>query len=121
LDPELAMGLLQRFLAGGAHRRRGPGSATPPPEATAEKKRQGSPPATPTHPLSPRELEVLRLVALGETNQQIAQELHIGLSTVKRNVEHILLKLGVSDRTQAVVKAIELRLLPEGEGGSSHS
>jgi ATP/maltotriose-dependent transcriptional regulator MalT len=62
--------------------------------------------------LSGREREVLGHVVAGRTNRQIAQELHFSLSTVKRHLERINHKLGVSDRTQAVVKAIELGLLP---------
>ncbi len=58
--------------------------------------------------LSAREGEVLRLMAGGKTNQQIARELFISVSTVKKHVHSIISKLGVSDRTQAIVKAIEL-------------
>jgi len=61
--------------------------------------------------LSPRELEVLQLLAQGQTNREIAQNLIVSVSTVKIHVEHILAKLGVSDRTQAAVRAIELGLL----------
>lgn len=63
--------------------------------------------------LSPRELEVLGRVAEGKTNRLIAQELHMSLSTTKRHLERIVAKLGVSDRTQAAVKAIELGVLRE--------
>ncbi len=65
--------------------------------------------------LTARELEVLRLLPLGETNQQIARELGISRTTVKTHVAHIIAKLGVSDRTQAAVRAIELGLLPSQE------
>ncbi|MBV9324194.1 MAG: response regulator [Chloroflexi bacterium] len=58
--------------------------------------------------LSAREHEVLRLLARGLTNREIAEQLIIAASTVKIHVEHILAKLGVSDRTQAAVRAIEL-------------
>ena len=61
--------------------------------------------------LSPREREVLQLLARGQTNREIAQHLTVSSSTVKIHVEHILAKLGVSDRTQAAVRAIELGLL----------
>ena len=61
--------------------------------------------------LSEREYEVLRLLVQGKTNRQIADELTISMGTVKIHVEHILAKLGVSDRTQAAVRAIELGLL----------
>jgi NarL family two-component system response regulator LiaR len=69
--------------------------------------------------LSPRETEVLRLVAGGYTNQQIARDLLISVSTVKKHVRNVISKLGASDRTQAAVRAIELGLLAErGEGQS---
>ena len=61
--------------------------------------------------LSEREYEVLRLLAQGKTNPEIAQQLTISVGTVKIHVEHILAKLHVSDRTQAAVRAIELGLL----------
>lgn len=62
-------------------------------------------------PLTPREREVLQLIARGQTNQQIARELTLSISTVKTHVEHIIGKLGVSDRTQAAVYAAEVGLL----------
>ena len=61
--------------------------------------------------LTPRELEVLRLLAQGKTNREIADQLTVSVGTVKVHVEHILSKLGVADRTQAAVRAIELGLL----------
>ena len=61
--------------------------------------------------LTPRESEVLQLLAQGQTNRQIAHKLTVSVSTVKIHVEHILAKLHVSDRTQAAVRAIELGLL----------
>jgi DNA-binding NarL/FixJ family response regulator len=60
-------------------------------------------------PLTPRETEVLELLTTGQTNQQIAQILTISKGTAKVHVERIIRKLGVSDRTQAAVRAIELR------------
>src|SRR5215211_2016467 len=69
------------------------------------------------NPLTPRETEILGHIASGKTNRQIANELHLSRSTVKRHLEHILPKLGVSDRTQAAVKAVELGLRPPGLGG----
>jgi LuxR family maltose regulon positive regulatory protein len=62
-------------------------------------------------PLSPREQEVLQLVALGLSNQEIADRLVISLHTVKLHVKHLLAKLAVSNRTQAVAYAHELHLL----------
>jgi LuxR family transcriptional regulator, maltose regulon positive regulatory protein len=63
-------------------------------------------------PLSPRELDVLRLLATGRPNRAIAKELVVTLDTVKRHVSHLFSKLGVSNRTQAVARARELGLLP---------
>lgn len=57
--------------------------------------------------LSERELEVLRLMAQGMGNQEIGTALSIGESTVKSHVNRILSKLGVSDRTQAVITAVK--------------
>ncbi|WP_129632835.1 response regulator [Candidatus Oscillochloris fontis] len=58
-----------------------------------------------------REQEVLQLIAEGKTNREIGQILSISIGTVKIHVEHIIAKLGVSDRTQAAVRAIDLGLL----------
>jgi DNA-binding NarL/FixJ family response regulator len=62
-------------------------------------------------PLSPREVEVLRLIAGGRDNPDIARELFISQSTVKRHVEAILGKLGVENRVQAAVAAVRRRLV----------
>ena len=62
-------------------------------------------------PLSERELEVLELIAHGDSNQEIADRLVITLDTVKRHVTHIFEKLGVHNRVQAVAKARALSLL----------
>jgi LuxR family maltose regulon positive regulatory protein len=64
-------------------------------------------------PLSERELEVLHLVARGDSNQQIAEALVIALDTVKRHVTHIFEKLGVNNRVQAVARARALGLLSD--------
>ena len=61
--------------------------------------------------LSERELEVLRLMAQGLSNQDIGTALNIGESTVKSHVTRILSKLGVSDRTQAVIVAVKRGLV----------
>lgn len=61
--------------------------------------------------LSSREQEVLRLVAEGLSNQEIGQRLFISLHTVKSHLKHLMKKLGVRSRTQAVTRARELRLL----------
>ncbi|MFP6678185.1 MAG: response regulator transcription factor [Pirellulaceae bacterium] len=57
-------------------------------------------------PLTRRESEVLKQLALGLTNKEIAQALGISYETVKEHVQHILRKIGVSDRTQAAVWAV---------------
>jgi DNA-binding NarL/FixJ family response regulator len=57
--------------------------------------------------LSPRELEVLRLVAKGLSNKEIGSELHVVEGTIKIHVTNILAKLGVSDRTQAILSAVK--------------
>ena len=68
--------------------------------------------STPAPPaLSPRELDVLRLVADGRSNPEIARALHIGEATVKTHLIHVFEKLGVNDRTRAVTRAMELGLL----------
>ncbi|MGL3149314.1 response regulator [Microbacterium sp. A82] len=61
--------------------------------------------------LSPREIDVLRLVAAGGSNPAIAKSLFIGEATVKTHLLHVFEKLGVSDRTRAVTLALELGLL----------
>ena len=62
-------------------------------------------------PLSPREAEVLEFLVRGKSNQQIARDLFISMSTVKNHVHHIIKKLGVSDRVQAAILAIEHDLI----------
>ena len=62
-------------------------------------------------PLTQRESEVLRQLALGLTNKEIAQALSISYETVKEHVQHILRKVGVSDRTQAAVWAVRKGLV----------
>ncbi len=68
--------------------------------------------ATPSaDPLTDRELEVLHLVAIGRTNQEIADQLVISLSTVKTHITRTYGKLDVTSRTQAIVKARELKII----------
>jgi LuxR family maltose regulon positive regulatory protein len=62
-------------------------------------------------PLSRREVEVLELVAAGRSNAEIARELYLSVGTVKAHVHHIFGKLLVRNRSQAVARARELRLL----------
>ena len=63
-------------------------------------------------PLTSRELEVLRMLAAGRSNQAIARELVVTLDTVKKHVGHVLGKLGAANRTEAVARARELSLIP---------
>jgi len=62
-------------------------------------------------PLTERETEILRLMAGGYSNREIANSLHITEGTIKNHVSNILSKLGVRDRTRAVLKAFELKLV----------
>jgi LuxR family maltose regulon positive regulatory protein len=62
-------------------------------------------------PLTPREQEVLRLLAQGATNNEIADRLVVSLRTVKKHVSNLLLKLEAQNRTHAVARARELSLL----------
>ena len=96
LEPDLAARLLRRL----AHEAQEPAGTSLEPERTE-----------PLHPLTPREVEVLELLALGQTNRDIAQTFVISVSTAKRHVENIIAKLEVSDRTQAVVRALELGIV----------
>lgn len=67
-------------------------------------------------PLTERETEVLRLLALGHSNKDIARHLQIVEDTVKTHVKHILAKLGVQSRTQAVLCAMRLGLVSDEQG-----
>lgn len=95
MDPKLSARLLRRLASGQ--------EARPRPRKTVE--------GPPVQSLTRRESEVLQLLKLGHTNRQIAGELYVSVGTVKNHVEHIIQKLGVSDRTQAVVRSLEMGLL----------
>ena len=69
--------------------------------------------AAPHDDLTDREMEVLRMIATGKSNQEAADELFIGIKTVKFHVTNILAKLGVEDRTQAAIYAIKQGLMED--------
>ena len=94
LAPAITRRLVEQYL-----RRPTPGSRTPPGLSA----------------LTDRELEVLRLVARGRSNQQIASTLFLGESTVKTHLTHLFAKLGLRDRAQAVVLAYESGLIQPGD------
>jgi DNA-binding NarL/FixJ family response regulator len=108
LDEEVGKRLLLR-LSQEKHERQEEQVSLAPEALSAQGRR--TPPAAANTELSPREVEILRLIAHGRTNEQIARELHLSTSTVKNQVHRILSKLGASDRTQAVVMAIEMGLI----------
>jgi DNA-binding NarL/FixJ family response regulator len=94
LAPAITRRLVEQYL-----RRPPPGSRTP----------------TGLAALTDRELDVLRLVARGRSNQQIAGTLFLGESTVKTHLTHLFAKLGLRDRAQAVVLAYESGLIQPGD------
>jgi len=107
LNQELAIHVIRRLASKSKQEPAGPeqeGEPYPDPEVRKH-------PDPLPHSLTERELEILRLVAKGQTNQQIAENLLISTFTVKTHVQRIIGKLGVSDRTQAAVRAAELELL----------
>lgn len=81
-------------------------SQTPVPREDVQIQAQGL-----TEPLSRREVEVLKLIETGCSNQEIAGRLFISIATVKRHISNIYAKLGVQNRTQAVSTGKELGLL----------
>jgi DNA-binding NarL/FixJ family response regulator len=110
LNEELAMQVLRKFVKQPPLNE---GYADVPPTTTSStsgrpiEERAGP---TPLEVLSARELHVLRLIARGRTNRQIAHDLLVSVSTVKKHVHQIITKLGVSDRTQAAISAIHFDL-----------
>lgn len=82
-------------------------------EAQEQLMRQTAAPKALHDELTARELDVLRLIAQGESNKRIASTLNLSEGTVKGYVSIILSKLGVSDRTQAALYAVKNKLAPE--------
>ncbi|MBO2519836.1 MULTISPECIES: response regulator [Limnochorda] len=70
--------------------------------------------------LTERELQVIRLVSKGATNEEIGQELNISANTVKNHLRNILAKLGLRNRAQAVTYALQHGLIPEEEDAEAH-
>jgi LuxR family transcriptional regulator, maltose regulon positive regulatory protein len=81
-------------------------------DATPPQRRAAAAMAGLAEPLTDRELEVLRLLAAGRSNQRIAHDLVVALDTVKKHVTHVLGKLGAANRTEAVARARDLGLIP---------
>jgi DNA-binding NarL/FixJ family response regulator len=98
MDPDVAARLLQRL-------------ARETPQRSEATQTGPVPAGRLSEPLTPRELEVLQRLTLGRTNSGIAQDLTISVGTAKTHVQRVIQKLGVSDRTQAAVRAVELRLV----------
>ena len=116
--PEM-IGLMEA-LADAVRRGRGPAEAGSPSYLTYLLWETGAWPETASaqsaaaglaEPLTAREVEILRLVAAGMRNQEIAAHLFISLSTVKRHIANAYGKLSVSHRTEAIARANELNLL----------
>lgn len=86
------------------------------PQALARLLREVRAPESP-ETLTERETDVLRLLAQGQSNKEIARTLTIGEKTVKTHVSNILSKLGVPSRTQAALYAVRIGLVPDGKSG----
>jgi DNA-binding NarL/FixJ family response regulator len=103
----------------------GEGDALLSPSITRRLIEQFATPRAPAEPapgideLTPRELEVFRLLATGKTNREIAAELIVGETTIKTHVTRILMKLALRDRVQAVVLAYETGIVTPGQTTTS--
>jgi LuxR family transcriptional regulator, maltose regulon positive regulatory protein len=81
-------------------------------DAVPQRRAAAAAPPGLAEPLTDRELEVLRLLAAGRSNQRIAHDLVVALDTVKKHVTHVLGKLGAANRTEAAARARQLGLIP---------
>jgi DNA-binding NarL/FixJ family response regulator len=99
------------ILAGVRATARGETALAPSAAAALVRRATGSLPAAGGPSLTPRELDVLRLVAQGNSNPAIGRALFLSEATVKTHLGHVFEKLGVNDRTRAVTRAMELGLL----------
>lgn len=97
IDPKMTRRVIEAFGSRGI-------TSGPPPEIES---------------LTPREAEVLRLMAAGLANHEIAAKLFLSQATVKTHVKRVLMKLGLRDRVQAVVLAYETGLIRPGAGGEA--
>ncbi|MCS6554230.1 response regulator transcription factor [Curtobacterium flaccumfaciens] len=100
------------ILAGVRATARGETALAPSAAAALVRRATGSLPGAAGPTLTPRELDVLRLVAQGNSNPAIGRALFLSEATVKTHLGHVFEKLGVNDRTRAVTRAMELHLLP---------
>ncbi|WIE69651.1 response regulator transcription factor [Curtobacterium sp. MCLR17_054] len=100
------------ILAGVRATARGETALAPSAAAALVRRATGSLPAAAGPSLTPRELDVLRLVAQGNSNPAIGRALFLSEATVKTHLGHVFEKLSVNDRTRAVTRAMELQLLP---------
>jgi LuxR family maltose regulon positive regulatory protein len=108
---EYAEDLLSAFAAADAQARRLDGQAPGGQPTRSEVSRAGAAATATLEPVTGRELEVLRLLAAGASNAEVARELIVEQSTVKTHLIHLYGKLGVHSRTQAVARARALQLL----------
>jgi DNA-binding NarL/FixJ family response regulator len=108
LNQELAMRVIRNLID--EQQFSNQGYADVPPSSSGRPTTDERAEPSPLEVLSPRELDVLRLIAQGRTNQQISEDLLVSVSTVKKHVHQIIAKLGVSDRTQAAISAIQFDL-----------
>jgi DNA-binding NarL/FixJ family response regulator len=117
LAPSITRRLVERF-AGRSGEQPASRASSPAPPSAARAACPPSPrpgaPGCDTSALTPRELEVLGLIARGMSNAEIAAKLFLSEATVKTHVARILTKLGLRDRVQAVVLAYESGLVSPG-------